>query len=144
MSLFVYTYVMVLWWCCSFILTRAHKYRLQCYYTEPGLVWFFLLLSVGCVISRMKSLFPLYAFLILLLVQLGILDDIFNVSRYWKSCKYLQPNRWLQSWLRRETQALMQVVLTNYCSFYYIFNVPEYSLLYGFYKSVGHKPWPRK
>lgn len=32
----------------------------------------------------------------------------FNVVRYWKSRKYLQPNRWLQSWLRREIQALIQ------------------------------------
>ncbi|GMY21477.1 e3 ubiquitin-protein ligase topors [Fagus crenata] len=60
----------------SFLLTRAHKYRLQCYYTEPGIV-----------------------------------NDIFNVSRYWKSHKYLQPNRWLQSWLRREIQALIQVCI---------------------------------
>ncbi|KAF5454001.1 hypothetical protein F2P56_023702 [Juglans regia] len=57
----------------SFVLTRGHKYRLQCYYSEPGVV-----------------------------------SDIFNASRYWKSRKYLQPNRWLQSWLRREIQALMQ------------------------------------
>ncbi|XP_041016508.1 uncharacterized protein LOC121259083 [Juglans microcarpa x Juglans regia] len=57
----------------SFVLTRGHKYRLQCYYSEPG----------------------------------GV-SDIFNASRYWKSRKYLQPNRWLQSWLRREIQALMQ------------------------------------
>ncbi|KAG7969134.1 hypothetical protein I3843_07G015600 [Carya illinoinensis] len=46
----------------SFVLTRGHKYRLQCYYSEPGV-----------------------------------------------SCKYLQPNRWLQSWLRREIQALIKV-----------------------------------
>ncbi|KAK9919776.1 hypothetical protein M0R45_028354 [Rubus argutus] len=57
----------------SFILSSSHKYRLQCYYTEPG-----------------------------------FLNDIFDVSRYWKSCKYLQPNCWLESWLRREIQALMQ------------------------------------
>ncbi|KAK4595955.1 hypothetical protein RGQ29_014159 [Quercus rubra] len=57
----------------SFLLTRAHKYRLQCYYTEPGIV-----------------------------------DDIFNVLWYWKSHKYLQPNHWLQSWLKREIQALIQ------------------------------------
>ncbi|XP_057998788.1 uncharacterized protein LOC131177696, partial [Hevea brasiliensis] len=41
-------------------------------------------------------------------VQSGILSNIVNVLRYWKSCKYLQPNRWLQSWLRREIQALLQ------------------------------------
>ncbi|KAF7805131.1 E3 ubiquitin-protein ligase Topor [Senna tora] len=57
----------------SFILSRAHRYRLQCYYTEQG-----------------------------------ILDDIFNVSRYWKSHKHYQPNSWLQSWLKREIQALIQ------------------------------------
>ncbi|KAJ9131476.1 hypothetical protein P3X46_035132 [Hevea brasiliensis] len=37
-----------------------------------------------------------------------ILSNIVNVLRYWKSYKYLQPNRWLQSWLRREIQALLQ------------------------------------
>ncbi|XP_044467779.1 uncharacterized protein LOC123197523 isoform X1 [Mangifera indica] len=56
-----------------FLFSKAHKYRLQCYYTESG-----------------------------------ILNDIFNVSRYWKSHKYLQSNQWLQGWLRREVQALMQ------------------------------------
>ncbi|KAB2630148.1 hypothetical protein D8674_007667 [Pyrus ussuriensis x Pyrus communis] len=34
--------------------------------------------------------------------------DIFDVPRCWKSRKYLQQNRWPQSWLRREIQALMQ------------------------------------
>ncbi|KAK1584688.1 hypothetical protein Q3G72_035257 [Acer saccharum] len=57
----------------SFVFSKAHKYRLQCYYTEPG-----------------------------------ILNDIFNVTRYWKTRKYLHSNQWLQSWLRREIQALMQ------------------------------------
>ncbi|KAI4301814.1 hypothetical protein L6164_035058 [Bauhinia variegata] len=57
----------------SFILSKDHRFRLQCYYTEQG-----------------------------------ILDDIFNISQYWKACKYCQPNRWLQSWLRREIQALIQ------------------------------------
>ncbi|XP_054802867.1 uncharacterized protein LOC129306344 [Prosopis cineraria] len=57
----------------SFTLSRAQRYRLQCYYTEPG-----------------------------------ILDDIFNISRYWKSHKYHQPNCWIQTWLRREIQALIQ------------------------------------
>ncbi|XWS64566.1 hypothetical protein CRYUN_Cryun05aG0014800 [Craigia yunnanensis] len=56
-----------------FTFSKAHKYRLQCYYSEPG-----------------------------------ILNDIFNVLRFWKSRKYLQSNMWLQSWLRRELQALMQ------------------------------------
>ncbi|KAG6646565.1 hypothetical protein CIPAW_07G016300 [Carya illinoinensis] len=45
----------------------------------------------------------------LLHVQSGVVSDIFNASRYWKSCKYLQPNRWLESWLRREIQALIKV-----------------------------------
>ncbi|TKY52204.1 E3 ubiquitin-protein ligase Topors [Spatholobus suberectus] len=57
----------------SFILSRAHRCRLQCYYTEQG-----------------------------------FLDDIFNISLYWKSHKYNQPNCWLESWLRREIQALIQ------------------------------------
>ncbi|KAJ0080384.1 hypothetical protein Patl1_22679 [Pistacia atlantica] len=43
-----------------------------------------------------------------LCVQSGILNDIFNVSRYWKSGKYHQSNQWLHGWLRREIQALMQ------------------------------------
>ncbi|XP_058082302.1 uncharacterized protein LOC131230409 isoform X2 [Magnolia sinica] len=37
-----------------------------------------------------------------------VIDDKFNVLRYWKCHKYLQPNQWLQSWLRREIQALVQ------------------------------------
>ncbi|KAH9754976.1 RING-type domain-containing protein [Citrus sinensis] len=41
-------------------------------------------------------------------LEIGILNDVFNVSRYWKSRKYLQSNQWLQSWLRREIQAVMQ------------------------------------
>ncbi|KAG4919821.1 hypothetical protein JHK85_058102 [Glycine max] len=35
-------------------------------------------------------------------------DDIFNISQYWRSQKYYQPNCWLESWLRREIQALIQ------------------------------------
>ncbi|KAJ9131492.1 hypothetical protein P3X46_035148 [Hevea brasiliensis] len=57
----------------SSFFSKAHKYRLKCYYTEPG-----------------------------------ILSNVVNILRYWKSRKYLQPNRWLQSWLRREIQALLQ------------------------------------
>ncbi|PWA84343.1 RING/U-box superfamily protein [Artemisia annua] len=57
----------------SIFFTKLHKYRLQCYYVEPGN-------SIG---------------------------DI-NVSRYWKSYKYRQPNRWLYSWVSREIQALIQ------------------------------------
>lgn len=38
----------------------------------------------------------------------GGLFDKFNVPRYWKLHKYLQPNHWLKSWLRREFQALTQ------------------------------------
>ncbi|XVF41959.1 hypothetical protein PTKIN_Ptkin01aG0322000 [Pterospermum kingtungense] len=56
-----------------FTFSKAHRYRLQCYYSESG-----------------------------------ILNDIFNVLRFWKSRKYLQSNMWLQSWLRRELQALIQ------------------------------------
>ncbi|KAA0047955.1 RING zinc finger protein-like protein [Cucumis melo var. makuwa] len=58
----------------SFILSKAHKYRLQCYYTEPG----------------------------------RFLNDIFDVQRYWKLQKYLQANQWLEVWLKRELQALIQ------------------------------------
>ncbi|KAF5740075.1 hypothetical protein HS088_TW11G00139 [Tripterygium wilfordii] len=57
----------------GFFLTKAHKCRLQCYHTEPG-----------------------------------IANAAFDVSRYWKSRKYLQSNQWLQSWLKREIQALAQ------------------------------------
>ncbi|KAK4273486.1 hypothetical protein QN277_021873 [Acacia crassicarpa] len=56
-----------------FTLSRAQRYRLQCYYTEPG-----------------------------------ILEDIFDITRYWKSQKYHQPNCWIQTWLKREIQALIQ------------------------------------
>ncbi|KAL8170448.1 hypothetical protein V2J09_022252 [Rumex salicifolius] len=38
----------------------------------------------------------------------GGLNDAFDVTRYWRSRKYLQTNRWLQSWLMREIQALTQ------------------------------------
>ncbi|KAH0881514.1 hypothetical protein HID58_068908, partial [Brassica napus] len=57
----------------GFVLTKEQRYRLQCYYTESGL-----------------------------------LADVFDVPRFWKLKKFLQPNRWLESWLRRELQALMQ------------------------------------
>nr|AGV54831.1 hypothetical protein [Phaseolus vulgaris] len=57
----------------SFISSRAHRYRLQCYYTDQGL-----------------------------------LDEVFNISQYWRSRMYLRPNCWLESWLRREIQALIQ------------------------------------
>ncbi|XP_011092018.1 uncharacterized protein LOC105172335 [Sesamum indicum] len=53
--------------------SEAHRYRLKCYYTEPG----------------------------------NIADKL-HVSRYWKFCKYLQQNRFLPDWLRREIQAVMQ------------------------------------
>lgn len=42
-------------------------------------------------------------------VWAGLLDDIFNISQYWRSRKYSQPNSWLESWMRREIQALIQV-----------------------------------
>lgn len=38
----------------------------------------------------------------------GCLSEKFNVQRYWKLHKYLQPNRWLLDWTRREIQALTQ------------------------------------
>ncbi|KFK37929.1 hypothetical protein AALP_AA3G048500 [Arabis alpina] len=38
----------------------------------------------------------------------GLLADVFDVPRFWKMQKYLQPNRWLETWLRKELQALMQ------------------------------------
>ncbi|XP_059652499.1 uncharacterized protein LOC132299727 isoform X2 [Cornus florida] len=57
----------------SAFFSKVHKYRLQCYYIEPGTI-----------------------------------SEKFNVSRYWKCRRHLQPNKWLQSWLRREIQALIQ------------------------------------
>ncbi|CAN1124309.1 E3 ubiquitin-protein ligase Topors [Linum perenne] len=57
----------------STFFSKAHKYRLQCYYTEPG-----------------------------------VLSKVVNVARFWKLNKYLQPNQWLQCWLTREIQALIQ------------------------------------
>lgn len=57
----------------SAFFSDAHKYRLQCYYIEPG-----------------------------------TLTDKFSVSLYWKSNKYVQKNRFLFNWLRRELQALFQ------------------------------------
>nr|XP_025619077.1 uncharacterized protein LOC112710860 isoform X2 [Arachis hypogaea] len=77
---------------CSFTLSRAHRYRLQCYYTEQG-----------------------------------FLDDVFNISHYWKSRKYCQPNSWLQSWLRREIQALIQEEDVDIIV-YHIFGVMNASL----------------
>ncbi|GJR50525.1 amidase 1 [Tanacetum coccineum] len=57
----------------SIFFTKLHKYRLQCYYVEPGI-------SIANI----------------------------NVSQYWKSYKYRQPNQWLYSWVTREIQALIQ------------------------------------
>ncbi|CAA7041250.1 unnamed protein product [Microthlaspi erraticum] len=57
----------------GFVLTKEQRYRLQCYYTEPG-----------------------------------FLADVFDVPRFWKLKRFLQPNRSLEAWLRRELQALMQ------------------------------------
>ncbi|KAJ4795430.1 E3 ubiquitin-protein ligase Topors [Rhynchospora pubera] len=31
-----------------------------------------------------------------------------DVVQYWKKCKYLQKNMWLQNWLRRDIQAILQ------------------------------------
>lgn len=38
--------------------------------------------------------------------ETGTLSDRFDVQRYWKLRKYLQPNRWIHDWLRRELQVL--------------------------------------
>ncbi|XP_019100061.1 PREDICTED: uncharacterized protein LOC104710020 isoform X2 [Camelina sativa] len=38
----------------------------------------------------------------------GFVADVFDVARFWKLQKFLYPNRWLEAWLRRELQALMQ------------------------------------
>ncbi|KAF5183570.1 RING/U-box superfamily protein [Thalictrum thalictroides] len=58
----------------SAFFSKAHKFRLRCYYCEPA----------------------------------GAIYDKFNVQRFWKLRKYLQPNKWLQVWLKREIQALTQ------------------------------------
>ena len=42
-----------------------------------------------------------------------LLSDAFKVERFWKLNKYLQPNNWLEKWLRRELQALIQVILLS-------------------------------
>ncbi|KAI8555748.1 hypothetical protein RHMOL_Rhmol05G0198900 [Rhododendron molle] len=57
----------------SAFFSEAHKYRLQCYYTEPD-----------------------------------SLINTFKAPQYRKSRKYFQPNQWLEGWLRREIQALLQ------------------------------------
>ncbi|XP_058216418.1 uncharacterized protein LOC131327329 isoform X2 [Rhododendron vialii] len=57
----------------SAFFSEAHKYRLQCYHTEPD-----------------------------------SLINTFKVPQYRKSRKYFQPNQWLEGWLRREIQALLQ------------------------------------
>ncbi|CAL1393548.1 unnamed protein product [Linum trigynum] len=41
-------------------------------------------------------------------IESGILNEKFNVSRFWKLKRYCQPNQWLQCWLTREIQALIQ------------------------------------
>ncbi|KAL5701759.1 hypothetical protein ACHQM5_027067 [Ranunculus cassubicifolius] len=53
--------------------TKDHKFRLRCYYREPGKI-----------------------------------IEKFNVERFWKLRRYLQPNKYLQIWLKREIQALTQ------------------------------------
>lgn len=74
--------------------------QVLCYLSFKLLVLFFLSLFPKLTITCIYNSFSF---------QSGFLNDIFDVSRYWKSCKYLQPNCWLESWLRREIQALMQV-----------------------------------
>lgn len=102
---------------CRFTFSKAHKYRLQCYYSEPGFLpfvilvnfvyWFF---SVLCLIFPGKTTaFYVYEFFSKLCFQPGIVNDIFDVLRFWKSRKYLQSNVWLHGWLKRELQTLMQV-----------------------------------
>ncbi|RWR95372.1 zinc finger protein [Cinnamomum micranthum f. kanehirae] len=39
----------------------------------------------------------------------GSIYEKFNILQYWKFRRYLQPNKWLQDWLKREIQALIQV-----------------------------------
>lgn len=62
-------------------------------------------------------LFPIWFWIIIRYIyyvtntrSLGSLSEKFNVKRYWKLHKYLQPNRWLLEWTRREIQALTQVL----------------------------------
>ncbi|CAM8960053.1 hypothetical protein QQ045_005404 [Rhodiola kirilowii] len=38
----------------------------------------------------------------------GSAEDVFDVLRFWKFRKYSQPCRWLESWMTREIQALLQ------------------------------------
>ncbi|KAK9137211.1 hypothetical protein Sjap_007805 [Stephania japonica] len=38
----------------------------------------------------------------------GAIYEIFNIQHYWRLPRYLQPNKWLHLWLRREIQALTQ------------------------------------
>lgn len=45
----------------------------------------------------------------------GALINQFNVLRYWKLRKYLQPSPWLHDWMRREIQALTQVTCFHFC-----------------------------
>ncbi|KAE9448162.1 hypothetical protein C3L33_19942, partial [Rhododendron williamsianum] len=66
----------------SAFFSEAHKYRLQCYYTKPGI-----LLLPFCPYSLINT---------------------FKAPQYRKSRKYFQPNQWLEGWLRREIQALLQ------------------------------------
>ncbi|KAI3922995.1 hypothetical protein MKW98_013529 [Papaver atlanticum] len=57
----------------SIFFSKAHRFRLQSYYREPGTIY-----------------------------------DKVNIPKYWKYRRYLQLNKWLQSWLKREIQALTQ------------------------------------
>ncbi|XP_077240657.1 RING/U-box superfamily protein [Tasmannia lanceolata] len=58
----------------GFTFSESHRYRLQCYCSEPAIVIY----------------------------------QKFDVLQYWRCHRYLQPNRWLQRWLKREIQALIQ------------------------------------
>lgn len=44
-----------------------------------------------------------------LMFDAEISEDTASVLQYWKQRKYLRKNVWLESWLRREIQALTQV-----------------------------------
>ncbi|GAB2277516.1 hypothetical protein Dimus_012223 [Dionaea muscipula] len=63
----------------------------------------------------------------------GGLNNTFHVEHYWKFSKYLQPNKWLKHWLRRELQALTQEEDVDVLV-HHILGVIE-----SFRKSDGHK-----
>ncbi|KAK3033151.1 hypothetical protein RJ639_036335 [Escallonia herrerae] len=93
----------------SVFFSRAHKYRLQCYYIRPGNSVLIFINIFPVVVCWLIALLTRYVYVYFQLIcRIGTLSGKFNVSRYWKSYKYLQPNRWLYGWLKREIQALIQ------------------------------------